>query len=68
MLSTLLHRHRASFGPVLPVDLNGPAVARLDFTANNPQIISADLRDTAAFDQLVNAILAEKNATVGIGG
>ena len=68
MLSTLLHRHQASFGPVLPVDLNGPAVARLDFTANNPQITSADLRDTAAFDQLVNTMLAGKNAAIGIGG
>ncbi|MGY3090468.1 murein DD-endopeptidase MepM/ murein hydrolase activator NlpD [Hymenobacter sp. UYAg731] len=68
MLSTLLQRHQASFGPVLPVDLNGPTVARLDFTANNPRITSADLRDTAAFDELVNTMLAEKNATIGIGG
>ena len=68
MLSPLLSRHQASFGPVLPVDLNGPTVARLDFTANNPQITSADLRDTAAFDELVNKMMAEKNATIGIGG
>ena len=68
MLSILLQRHQASFGPVLPVDLNGPAVARLDFTAANPLITSADLRDTAAFDQLVNTMLAEENATIGIGG
>ncbi|GAB3844471.1 hypothetical protein GCM10028822_01790 [Hymenobacter terrigena] len=68
MLSTLLQRHQADFGPVLPVDLNGPAVARLDFTANNPHIANADLRDTAAFDELVNKMLAEKSATVGIGG
>ena len=68
MLSTLLNRHQADFGPVLPVDLNGPNVARLDFTANNPQITNANLRDTAAFDQLVQAMLAEKNATIGIGG
>ncbi|MDB5269313.1 MAG: peptidase [Hymenobacter sp.] len=68
MLSTLLQRHQASFGPVLPVDLNGPAVTRLDFTAANPQITSADLRDTSGFDDLVNKMLAEKNATIGIGG
>ncbi|MBH8567259.1 peptidoglycan DD-metalloendopeptidase family protein [Microvirga sp. STS02] len=68
MLSTLLQRHQASFGPVLPVDLNGPAVTRLDFTANTPQVASADLRDTAAFDDLVNKMLAEKNASIGIGG
>ena len=68
MLSILLQHHQASFGPVLPIDLNDSAVARLDFTASNPQITSADLRDTAAFDQLVHALLAEQNATVGIGG
>ena len=68
MLSTLLQHHQTSFGPVLPVDLNGSAVARLNFTAGNPQITNADLRDTAAFDQLVHALLAEQNATVGIGG
>jgi murein DD-endopeptidase MepM/ murein hydrolase activator NlpD len=68
LLSTLLQRHQASFGPVLPVDLNDANVTRLDFTANNPQVTSADLRNTADFDQLVNAMLAEKNATIGIGG
>ncbi|WP_226163715.1 peptidoglycan DD-metalloendopeptidase family protein [Hymenobacter terricola] len=67
-LSSLLLRHQAEFGPVLPVDLNGPTVTRLDFTAHNPQIATADLRDTAAFTQVVNDMLAEKNATIGIGG
>ena len=68
MLASLLLRHQAGFGPVLPVDLNGPAVARLDFTAHNPQLATADLRDTADFDHLVNNLLAEQNATIGIGG
>ncbi|GAB3868068.1 hypothetical protein GCM10028824_11930 [Hymenobacter segetis] len=68
MLSTLLQRHQAGFGPVLPVDLNGSTVTRLDFTAANPQITSADLRDTAGFDDLVNKMLADQNATIGIGG
>ncbi len=67
-LSALLSRHQADFGPVLPVDLNSPTVTRLDFTANNPRLATADLRDTATFAALVNDILAEKNATVGIGG
>ena len=48
--------------------LNGPAVARLDFTASNPRLATADLRDTADFDHLVNAMLAEQNASIGIGG
>ncbi|MFC7669464.1 peptidoglycan DD-metalloendopeptidase family protein [Hymenobacter humi] len=55
-------------GPVLPVDLNGPAVTRLDLTDNNPKVCHADLRDTAVFEQIVNAILAEQAASVGIGG
>lgn len=68
MLSSLLLRHQASFGPVLPVDLNGPGVARLDFSAQNPRLATADLRSTADFDQLVNDMLAEQHASIGIGG
>lgn len=67
-LAALLQRHQAEFGPVLPVDLNAANVTRLDFTANNPQITAADLRDTAAFTALVDSILASKNAAIGIGG
>lgn len=58
--------------PVLPLDLNGPTVARLDFGANNPRLTgplgAANLRDTAAFTRTVAEMLAEKNATTGIGG
>ena len=68
MLTALLQRHQAAFGPVLPVDLNGPTVARLDFSANNPAVATADLRDTAAFTELVNKMLAAQHATIGIGG
>lgn len=68
MLSSLLLRHQASFGPVLPVDLNGPGVARLDFSAHNPRLATADLRGTAGFAQLVNDMLAEQHVHIGIGG
>ncbi|MDB5235290.1 MAG: peptidase [Hymenobacter sp.] len=67
-LSALLQRHQSDFGPVLPVDLNGPAVTRLDLTDNNPLVAQADLRDTAAFEVIVNTMLATQGATVGIGG
>jgi|SRR6476661_2159376 len=67
-LTSLLLRHQAEFGPVLPVDLNGPGVARLDFTANNPRLAQADLRNTNDFDALVNEMLAEQHATIGVGG
>ena len=67
-LSALLRRHAAECGPVLPLDLNAPNVARLDFSAGNPAVATADLRDTAAFHALVNRLLAQAGATVGIGG
>ena len=68
MLSDLLLRHQTDFGPVLPVDLSSPEVARLDFTAANPLLTAANLHDTAAFDQLVARLLADKNALIGVGG
>jgi len=67
-LPALLLRHQADFGPVLPVDLSGPAVARLDFTAANPAVAAADLRDTAAFERLVHGLLTAQSATIGVGG
>ena len=70
-LSTLLARHRATFAPVLP-QLAAPArpgVAALDFTAANPRLAHPErLRDTAAFAEVVQAMLAEQHATTGIGG
>ncbi|MBJ6110831.1 peptidoglycan DD-metalloendopeptidase family protein [Hymenobacter sp. BT523] len=68
MLTTLLQRHQADFGPVLPLDLNGPDVARLDFSAQNPRLATADLRDTAAFGRLVDAELQLQHAAIGVGG
>lgn len=67
-LATLLLRHQAEFGPVLPLNLSAPTVTRLDFSATNSIVLHADLRDTAAFDALVNQLLADADATVGIGG
>ncbi|MGY2132040.1 peptidoglycan DD-metalloendopeptidase family protein [Hymenobacter sp. HD11105] len=67
-LSQLLHQHQAQFSPVLPVDLNGPEVCRLDFTAQNPLVVGADLRDTAAFEALVAEMLASQEALIGVGG
>ena len=52
--------------PTPTLDLN--AAARLDFSATNPRLATADLRDTADFDRLVQQMLTEKAATVGIGG
>ncbi|WP_236705068.1 hypothetical protein [Hymenobacter sp. AT01-02] len=68
MLASLLERHQHEFGPVLPVDLNAPDVARLDFTAANPLLEDADLRDTAAFEALVVRLLEAQQAHIGVGG
>ena len=65
---TLLKKYAAAISPVVPVDLNSPTVCRLDFTAHNALLLDKDLRNTAAFDQLVNDLLAQQKATVGIGG
>ncbi|MET4073775.1 peptidoglycan DD-metalloendopeptidase family protein [Hymenobacter sp. UYCo722] len=67
-LPALLLRHQAEFGPVLPLDLNAATVTRLDFSATNPTVLNADLRDTAAFNELVDTMLAAAGATVGVGG
>ncbi|RZK97437.1 MAG: peptidase M23 [Hymenobacter sp.] len=69
-LPTLLARHRAAFAPVLPAyPLATAGVAQLDFTAANPRFAHPErLRDTAVFDELVDNMLAEQHATVGIGG
>ncbi|MBC6609761.1 peptidoglycan DD-metalloendopeptidase family protein [Hymenobacter sp. BT507] len=67
-LTELLERHQHACGPVLPVDLSAPDVARLDFTAANPLLKDADLRDTDAFSDLVARLLAAQQADIGIGG
>lgn len=68
MLTTLLQQYPAAFGPVLPVDLNADDVARLDFTAANPALDHADLRASAAFEELVQALLTARQARIGVGG
>jgi peptidoglycan LD-endopeptidase LytH len=67
-LTSLLSAPHVSFAPLLDQDLNGPQVTRLDFTAANPALLHADLRDTATFEQLVQHLLEEKQATIGVGG
>jgi murein DD-endopeptidase MepM/ murein hydrolase activator NlpD len=67
--STLLGRHHHRLAPLFPFSLRGPGVAQLDFTAANPRLAQPEqLRDTAAFTEVVQAMLAEQQATVGVGG
>ncbi|TYZ14254.1 peptidoglycan DD-metalloendopeptidase family protein [Hymenobacter lutimineralis] len=67
-LALVLRQHQAEFAPVLPVDLSAPTVARLDFSAANPQLTTADLGDTAAFEALVEQLLEQQQAAIGVGG
>ncbi len=60
---------QAPAAPVLPVALGAPQAARLDFTAANPRLAHPEhLRDTAAFDQVVQQLLADQHAATGLGG
>jgi murein DD-endopeptidase MepM/ murein hydrolase activator NlpD len=69
-LSSLLARHQADFGPVLPPPLLASShLAQLNFTATNPRLTHPErLRDTALFDVVVHEMLAEQHAVTGIGG
>ncbi|MGV3587025.1 MAG: peptidoglycan DD-metalloendopeptidase family protein [Adhaeribacter sp.] len=67
-LPAILQKYSAAIGPVLPLDLNGPAVCRLDFSAENSFWQDAALEDTAGFEALVQELLRAQNATVGVGG
>ena len=65
---TLLEQYAADISPVVPVDLNSNEVCRLDFTAHNALLMHEDLRDTETFNKLVNKMLTNQKATVGVGG
>lgn len=67
-IASLLQKHASAIGPILPIDLNGPKVCRLDFSAENSFWKDAALEDTAGFEVLVQELLQAQNATVGIGG
>ncbi|MER2997077.1 peptidoglycan DD-metalloendopeptidase family protein [Pontibacter populi] len=67
-LSELLRRHTTAFARVIDADLQSNVVCRLDFTAANTLLQQTDLRDTEAFNRAVNQLLAEQNATIGVGG
>ncbi|MFD1469938.1 peptidoglycan DD-metalloendopeptidase family protein [Hymenobacter caeli] len=59
---------QAPAAPVLPVPLGAPSAARLDFTAANPLLTPEHLRDTPAFDRVVQQMLAAQHAATGLGG
>ncbi|MFD2245686.1 peptidoglycan DD-metalloendopeptidase family protein [Pontibacter ruber] len=67
-LSEILGRNAHAFAPVFDTDLSADNVCLLDFTAANTRLQHTDLRDTAAFDEAVQHMLAEKQATIGVGG
>lgn len=68
-LASLLARHRHRLAPIFPFPVRGPGVAHLDFTAANPHLGHPEyLRDTALFDAVVQQMLAEQHASIGIGG
>ncbi len=64
----VLVNHASDIHPILDIDLSSPQVTKLDFSENNNLLTLENLVDTARFDALVNQLLADNNATVGIGG
>ncbi|PSR54215.1 peptidase M23 [Adhaeribacter arboris] len=67
-LSALLSKNQNFFGPVLPFNLNGPEVCRLDLTAQNSILIHQNLKNTKQFASLINQLLEKQGATIGVGG
>ncbi|MFC6998701.1 peptidoglycan DD-metalloendopeptidase family protein [Rufibacter roseus] len=67
-IAQVLASNASSFAPILDQDLNAPDVARLDFSASNPALLHADLKDTPAFEEVVQQMLQKQNATIGVGG
>src|SRR5688500_8184338 len=68
IVARLLTKYAAEIHPVIDEDLNGPHVVKLDFSENNNLLTLENLIDTARFDSVVNQLLADSNATIGIGG
>ncbi|GAA4301978.1 peptidoglycan DD-metalloendopeptidase family protein [Nibribacter koreensis] len=68
LLIQALQSRVGTFAPIMDHDLSAPDVTPLDFTSSNQLLLSSNLRDTAEFEQLVQQMLQEKNATVGVGG
>lgn len=67
-LETVLKRYASHMAPIFATDLNGPAVCRMDFTAQNLSLREVPLGNTAAFSAYVTTWLLGRNAKVGVGG
>ncbi|MCX2740153.1 peptidoglycan DD-metalloendopeptidase family protein [Pontibacter anaerobius] len=67
-LSNLLSRHCHAFAPVLDADLNADCVCTLDFSEKNQLLQNTNLQNTDAFNEAVEQMLQERNATTGVGG
>ncbi|TXK36756.1 peptidoglycan DD-metalloendopeptidase family protein [Pontibacter qinzhouensis] len=67
-LRAVLRRHAAAFAQVLSTSLTSRQVCRLDFTVANPLLQQVNLRNTEEFNEAVQQMLAQQQASVGIGG
>lgn len=67
-LTLLLQQHQPEISPVVNLDLNAENVTRLDFSEANPLLSLENLKDTQTFNEVVNQMLREKSADVGVGG
>ena len=67
-VASVLLQHQPEFSPVVPFDLNSSEVCPLDFTNQNSLWMNQNLKDTHQFNDLVNQMLINQQARIGIGG
>jgi len=67
-VAKVLQKYASEIHPVVNADLNSPQVTRFDLTENNKLLTLENLVETPKFDAVVNQMLAEHNAKIGIGG
>jgi peptidoglycan LD-endopeptidase LytH len=67
-LKDILQRNAHIYYPVVPYDVAGQRLIKMDFTSNNTALTSDIVNDTERFSSYVFEALKEQKATYGIGG
>ncbi|WP_250630266.1 peptidoglycan DD-metalloendopeptidase family protein [Rhodoflexus caldus] len=67
-LTNTLIKHRLSFAPVVPFNLNGENIWHINLTASNPALHQINLADTEAFSRYIFGEMEQQKAVAAIGG
>ena len=68
LLVETLARYSHSFAPIVPFNLQGDNIWRIDLTAKNATLHQIDLTDTEAFSQYIFGEMHRKNCIAAVGG